>query len=214
MAENTAEQALRDQLTEVRNQLTKANETIESLKHQDKEATITKLRDEVTAKDKTIQDRDQTIANLTTQLDTAKDANKQIQTRAETAEASLKTANDELATVKVAEQTRNRLAILTEKGAEATVAQELVKRFAKFDDKEFEETVAFLTPTWKKPEPPATKPKVDPAKAAIDKAKVEEEPSLSTNDEDEAEQARATVVNFIGKSLFAARGHTPAGKTE
>lgn len=211
---NATEQALRDQLAETRTQLAKANEAIDGLKKQDTEATIANLRKDVADRDTTIKEKDQTIANLTTQLDAAKEANKGLVTRAETAEASLKTANDELSNVRAAEQKRGRLATLTEKGAEAAIASQLVDKFASLDDKAFEETVALLAPTWKKSEPPAPpKRSGDPATAAIQKAKVEEEPALNTED-DEVEGSRAAITNFIGKSLSSARGNKAPAKSE
>jgi hypothetical protein len=215
---NPAEQALRDENHKLTTRVEELTREVAGLKNKDTEAAISGLKSEVASRDEAIKglqtelaSRDETIAGLNSQLEVVKETSKTFQARAEKAEADLANATEELATVKAAETRRGRLAILTQKGAKADVAEKFVDQLASLDDEKFAETVELVAAAWKPA--PAAKREADPVVTAIKKATPEPEPALATASENDSdrEQARAAVVTeFISKSLSNARKGRPS----
>jgi cell division protein FtsL len=177
--------------------LTKRNEVlaaeVTSLKSKGSEETITKLRQDVA-------DRDTTIASLNTQVNTLKDSHGEVVKRAEKAEAELNTANEELTKTKAAEVKRNRLAVLTDKGAKPDLAASLVENLSNLDDTAFAGTVDLLSEGWKST-PPA-KPSAAAERDAISQAKPEGDAALATAEEESnRETAIAKTSSYFGSLL-------------
>lgn len=197
---NTNEQALRDQNGRLEKQIESLQAEVAGLKSKDTEAAIAGLREDVA-------DRDKTIAGLQAQVDTVTRSVAEVQKRAEVAEAALAAAQEEVKVARAAETRRTRESLLREKHAPAEIVAGLVDQLAILDDATFLKTIETISASWKKPE---TKPKTDPVVAAVQSAKADEEPALTTASENQPEAAAAAVTDFMGKSLRSARGGRPS----
>lgn len=176
--------------------LTKKNEELVAenagLKAKGSEEVITSLR-------KDVADRDTKIEQLNTQVTTLTESHAEVVKRAETAEASLKTATDQLTALAAAETKRSRVATLVEKGAKPEVAATLADKFVLLDDAAFASTVDVLAEGWKVAEQP--KPTVEQEREAMNQATVEPDAALATADENIQQVARAKTSTFFSGLL-------------
>lgn len=203
MAETNLDvQVLQNQI----NDLTKRNETlageIVTLKSKDTEVTIAGLNKKVSDHEATIAERDKTINDQNVQINALKESSATVVTRAETAEASLATAQSEITALKASEQKRNRHAVLVEKGAKPEVADKLSESFASLDDAAFNSMVDVLSEGWKTPKS-TTQAQTD----AINNATVEPDAALAT-DADTAEAALAETSDYFGGLLHNRKSKT------
>lgn len=128
-------------------ELVKQNEALATqLKQKDGEAAKAEI-DGLKAELKT---RDQKIETLETSMSELNKTVVDLTKRADDAEAAKKVADEELGRLKAEKVEKTRLDLLTGKGASAEKAAELVKKFARFTDEEFNDIVETLSAAWKK----------------------------------------------------------------
>jgi hypothetical protein len=205
---NNAEQALKDLNSKLEQQVASLQSEITGLKNKDAEVAIANLRKDVADRDAVIAEREKTISGLQTQIATITDSSKTLEQRAQAAETALSEANESLKTLKLSETKRAREAMLREKHAPKDVIAGLVEKLSILDDAAFASTVETISASWKKTETP--KSKADPVVSALQNADVEDDPSLVTANEDEHEKTKASVIDFMGKSMKSARGGRPS----
>jgi len=199
---NTNEQLLKDQNSKLEKQLETLHSELEALKSKGSEATISALRADLAARDLVVADKDKTIAGLNTQVAAITESSATLTKRLEATESSLATASEQLAVVKSAETRRSREAMLREKKAPAEVIAGLIEQLAILDNDAFSKTIDTISASWAKP---TAKVKSDPVVKAVNNAKADEDPPLATTNEDESEETRAAVVEFMSASMKQGR---------
>lgn len=204
----TNDQTLRDLNVKLEKQLENLQVELANLKSKDMETVIAGLRKDVTDRDGIVVERDKTITGLKAQIDTVTASVADVQKRAETAEAASVAAQEELKTLKTVETKRSREAVLRTKNAPEAVIAGLVEQLSVLNDEAFNKTVDTISASWKSATP--TKTKADPVVAAVQSAKVDDEPALATASDNQAETTYAAVTEFMGKSLKQARGGRPS----
>jgi hypothetical protein len=194
-------------------ELLKQNEALAAqLKEKDGEAvqaTIAGLRSDIVARDK----KNETLeASVSALRETVGNLTK----RADDADAAKAAAEEELGKLRAEKVEKARLALLTDKGATAEKAAELVTKFARFSDDEFNELVETLSAAWK---PVQTTASAKTPEQVINSAKPERsEASLTTPTEDEGEDKSkvriAKAAKLIGGSFLRYNKNVPAATQE
>lgn len=193
-------------------ELVRENQTLANqLKERDGaavKAEIDDLKNEVASRDSKIQTLETTVSELS-------DTVGKLTERAEDAETAKTKAEEELSKLQAEKVEQTRLAVLTGKGASAEKAAELVKKFAKFTDEEFNELVETVSVAWKKPEG-ETRPTKKPEEV-INNAQPERDAALAVTEEPEekkTDERIAKASKFIGgflrysKNVSAVTGQT------
>lgn len=174
-------------------ELTKVNETLKERDGHAAKAEIEGLKADVANRDKKIEVLEAKVSELTTSVNS-------LTQKVNDTEAAKVAVDTELSALKAEQVQRARLALLTGKGAPAEKAADLVKKFAKFSEEEFNEIVDTLSAAWKTPV--ATKQAEDVIDEAV-KTKVNDPVLAATepSDEDKSQQRIAKASKLMANFL-------------
>jgi cell division protein FtsL len=204
-AEVTSTKSERNDMSEVNNdvkrleekvaELVRQNETLASqLKDKDSQA----VRAEIDGLKADITSRDNKITTLEAQVKELTEAVQKVTKRAEDAEASKNDLQTEINSLKAEKVEKERLALLTGKGASAEKAAELIKKFANFSDEQFAETVELLSAAWKST---TSNHQRKPEDVVRDVKPADKDAALATTDED-PEVARAARISHLSEKFI------------